>query len=161
MKRNWNSAMRGILFLLVIIIVSLFFAPIIKKIEGFSGLYVTTSPGNYPKSVNVPLLDDYPLIGKNETSYNNYSDDWKSNQSSSLASYKQTTNNYKFFNNPDNGLCTGAEFCGALYKNKEITSNIIKSLPPTQEGSGARVGYFRSEPNKLYFSIPTNENILY
>ena len=111
MKRNWNSAMRGILFLLVIIIVSLFFAPIIKKIEGFSGLYVTTSPGNYPKSVNVPLLDDYPLIGKNEISYNNYSDDWKSNQSSSLASYKQTTNNYKFFNNPDNGLCTGAEFC--------------------------------------------------
>ena len=34
-------------------------------------------------------------------------------------------------------------------------------LPMAEEGEGARVGYFRSQPNELYFSIPTNENILY
>jgi hypothetical protein len=51
--------------------------------------------------------------------------------------------------------------CNALYKNKKHKSNIIKPLPPAQEGQGARVGYYRSEPNLLFFSIPNNENILY
>ena len=45
-----------------------------------------------------------------------------------------------------------------ILKNK---SNIIKQLPPAEEGPGARVGYYRSDPNLLFFSIPTNENILY
>jgi hypothetical protein len=47
------------------------------------------------------------------------------------------------------------------YKKKKNKSNIVNPLPPAQEGAGARVGYFRSEPNMLAFSIPTNENILY
>jgi hypothetical protein len=51
--------------------------------------------------------------------------------------------------------------CNALYKKKKNKSNIVNPLPPAQEGAGARVGYFRSEPNMLAFSIPTNENILY
>jgi hypothetical protein len=48
-----------------------------------------------------------------------------------------------------------------LYHDIKNTSNIIKPLPPAEEGGGARVGYYRSEPNTLFFSIPTNENILY
>jgi hypothetical protein len=51
--------------------------------------------------------------------------------------------------------------CNALYKNKKHKSNIITPLPPAEEGAGARVGYYRSDPNLLFFSIPTNENILY
>ena len=50
---------------------------------------------------------------------------------------------------------------GVYYNKKNSKSNIISSLPPVEEGCGARVGYFRTEPNELYFSIPTNENILY
>ena len=47
------------------------------------------------------------------------------------------------------------------YKNKEAKSNIITPMPPAEEGAGARVGYYRSEPNLLFYSIPDNENILY
>ena len=47
------------------------------------------------------------------------------------------------------------------YKNKDNKSNIVTPLPPAEEGPGARVGYYRSEPNMLAFSIPDNENILY
>ena len=80
----------------------------------------------------------------------------------SLGSYEQITNNLKYHYNPDNGTCVRADFCGAVYNDKKnAKSNIITPLPPAEEGPGARVGYFRSEPNELYFSIPTNENILY
>jgi hypothetical protein len=51
--------------------------------------------------------------------------------------------------------------CNALYKNKKTKSNSVTPLPPAEEGAGARVGYYRSEPNMLAFSIPDNENILY
>ena len=55
-------------------------------------------------------------------------------------------------------------FVYKLHKTNNIVylgTNIITPLPEAEEGDGARVGYFRSEPNKLFFSIPTNQNILY
>ena len=79
----------------------------------------------------------------------------------SLPSFKQQTNNLRYRNNPDDGTCTRPEFCGALYHDIKNKSNEIYPLPPAEESDGARVGYFRTEPNKLYYSIPTNENILY
>lgn len=124
--------------------------------EGFS-----LSPGDYPKSDDKAILDDYPQIGKNDTSQNNYSDIWWHFPIFKLGSYEQITNNIRYNKNPDNGTCIRADFCGAIYKDIKNKSNIVKPLPPAEEGDGARVGYFRSEPNKLYFSIPTNENILY
>ena len=48
-----------------------------------------------------------------------------------------------------------------LFKKKKNKSNIVRPLPPAEEGAGARVGYYRSEPNLLAYSIPDNENILY
>jgi hypothetical protein len=67
----------------------------------------------------------------------------------------------RYVNNPDEGTCIRADMCNALYKKIKNKSNIIKPLPPAEEGPGARVGYYRSEPNLLAFSIPDNENILY
>jgi hypothetical protein len=126
--------------------------------EGFASL----SPGDYPKSADRAILDDYPQKGINETSNNNYSDIWWHYPVFKLGSFEQITNNLKYNYNPDNGTCIRADFCGAIYDDiKDKKSNIIKPLPEAQEGGGARVGYFRTEPNKLYFSIPTNENILY
>jgi len=128
-----------------------------QRFEGFS-----LSPGYFPKSVNQAILDDYPLIGKNETSNNNYENIWWHYPVFSVGSFEQITNNLKNWYNPDNGKCTRADFCGALYHDKkDVESNVITPLPPAEEGGGARVGYFRTEPNELYFSIPTNENILY
>jgi hypothetical protein len=125
--------------------------------EGF----VSLLPGNFPKSVDRAILDDYPQIGINETSNNNYNNIWTDYPIFPLASFEQITNNIKYHDNPDNGTCIRADFCGAIYKNKKVPSNVVTPLPPAEEGPGARVGYFRSEPNELFFSIPTNENILY
>jgi hypothetical protein len=78
-----------------------------------------------------------------------------------LPSFKQVTNNLRYVKNPDEGTCTRPEFCGAVYHSIKNKSNEIYPLPPAEEGQGARVGYFRTEQNDLYYSIPTNENILY
>lgn len=156
----------SILFLLVTMGLTLYLAPFIKNLtknmEGFSGLYDLTVPGSYPKSVDRVILDDFPQIGQNKVSNNNYNQIWWHYPVFKLGSYEQVTNNIRYHYNPDNGTCVRADFCGAVYKNKKDTkSNIITPLPQSEEGSGARVGYFRTEPNELYFSIPTNENILY
>lgn len=157
----------SIIFLIILLAVaSLNFtnlqALFIKNIEGFSGINDLSTPGDFPNSVDKAILNDYPLIGKNETSDNNYNQIWWRYPIFTLGSYKQITNNLKHHYNPDDGTCTRADFCGAVYHDKKnTTTNIITPLPVAEEGSGARVGYFRTEPNELYFSIPTNENILY
>ena len=154
------------LFLLIIIVLSLYLAPIIKRLEGFESKFsifstLRNTEGDFPVSVDKAILDDYPLIGTNKTSTDNYSDIWWHYPIFPVGSYKQITNNLRYHYNPDQGNCVRADFCGALYHNKKNISNVVNPLPPAEEGAGARVGYFRSEPNILYYSIPTNENILY
>ena len=169
MKDKFHTLGGSLIFLMGILAVSLYLAPFIRNIqanlsflEGFSGLYELSTPGTFPKSVDQAILDDYPLIGKNETSNKNYSDIWWKYPIFGVGSFKQITNNLKHHRNPDQGTCIRADFCGALYNdNKNVKTNIITPLPEAEEGDGARVGYFRSEPNKLFFSIPTNQNILY
>jgi hypothetical protein len=151
----------GFIFLFLILALGLYLAPFIKTMEGFKTSTFAKTEGTYPISVDQAILNDYPLIGRNETSNDSYNDIWKDYPIFSLGSYKQITNNLRYHKNPDNGTCIRADFCGALYHNKKTKSNVIKPLPPAEEGAGARVGYFRSEPNELYFSIPTNQNILY
>jgi hypothetical protein len=142
------------IFLSILLVLVTFVYP---SKEGFS-----LSPGIYPKYDDEVILDDYSKIGKNETSNKNYKDIWWKYPVLPLSRYEQITNNIRYNKNPDNGTCIRADFCDALYYDKkDIKSNIIKQLPPAEEGSGSRVGYFRSDANKLYFSIPTNENILY
>ena len=155
------AKMNTFLFLFVILALGLFFAPMIK-IEGFStNKQDLETPGIYPVAVDKPLLDSFPLTGQKEVSDKNYSDIWRDYPEFSKSSYEQITNNLRYVNNPDEGTCIRADMCNALYKKKKNKSNIVNPLPPAQEGAGARVGYFRSEPNMLAFSIPTNENILY
>ena len=128
----------SIIFLILILVFK-------KNMEGFSGLYDLSTPGTFPKSVNQAILNDYPLINKNETSHNNYNQIWWHYPVFKLGSYKQVTNNLKYYDNPDNGTCVRADFCGALYKNKKDTkTNITLPLPPVQQG--LRVGYFITEP---------------
>jgi hypothetical protein len=167
MKDKMNKFGKSMIFLIGIMAVSLFLAPFIRTNgegfnEGFSGINDLSTPGDFPKSVNQVILDKFPKIGKNKTSDNNYDEIWWKYPVFSLGSFKQITNNLKHNRNPDQGTCIRADFCGAAYNdNKNTKTNIITPLPEAEEGEGARVGYFRSEPNKLYFSIPTNQNILY
>jgi hypothetical protein len=155
------SKTQTILFLFAILALGLFFSPMIK-IEGFStNKQDLETPGIYPVSVDKPILDSFPLTGSKDVSDKNYSDIWTEYPEFSKSSYDQITNNLRYVNNPDNGTCIRADMCNALYKNKKTKSNIVTPLPPAEEGAGARVGYYRSEPNMLAFSIPDNENILY
>ena len=149
---------------MLILALGLYLAPFIKGMEGFKSDYFSSlrrTEGEYPVSVDQAILDDYPLIGKNEVSNDSASTIWWHYPVFSLPSFKQETNNLRYRYNPDEGTCTRPEFCGALYKSIHNKSNEIHPLPPAEEGSGARVGYYRTEPNKLYYSITTNENILY
>lgn len=159
-----NSFIKGILFLLILLALGLYLAPLLKNIEGFKYNYFASlkrTEGVYPVSVDQAILDDYPLIGKNQVSNDSASTIWWHYPIFTLPSFKQQTNNLQYRYNPDDGTCTRPEFCGAMYHSIKNKSNEIYPLPPAQEGPGARVGYFRSEPNWLYYSIPTNENILY
>ena len=149
----------GIIFLLIIIVLGLYLAPILK-IEGFKSQDLTT-PGTYPVSVDKPILNSFPLTGNKGVSNKNYQDIWRDYPEFSKSSFEQITNNLRYVDNPDEGTCIRADMCNALYKNRKHKSNKVCPLPPAQQGAGARVGYYRSDPNLLFFSIPTNENILY
>ena len=125
--------------------------------------YDLTTPGTYPTAVDGAILDDFPRIGRNSVSNESASTNWWHYPTFALPSFAQITNNLRFFKNPDIGTCVRPEMCGALYHSKRNAPNEVTPLPPAQEGEGARVGYFRTRPadNQLYWSIPTNENILY
>lgn len=135
----------------------------VKTLTARFDAHKMSMPGKYPQSYEEPLLEDYPAIGKNEVSKENASTNWWHFPAVKVPSFKQITNNIRYFRNPDIGRCTRPEMCGAVYHDKPNISNEVLPLPPVEETAGARVGYFRTAPedNKLYWSIPTNENILY
>jgi hypothetical protein len=153
-----NNKSKCMLVLLVLIILCFTLAPLIRSIEGFKNQNL---PAKYPVSVEKPILNDYPFSGRHGVSNDSASKIWWHYPIFSLPSYEQITNNLRYRYNPDNGTCSRSEFCGALYDSIKTKSNEVYPLPPAKEGNGARVGYFRSDPNLLYYSIPTNENILY
>lgn len=123
---------------------------------------VPLAPSSIQSSTG-PMLNDFPhTANHNRVSDNGYPDIWFDYPVFRAGSYKQLTNNLRYPDNPDNGTCVRADFCGALYHDTHHRpSNVVKPLPPAEEGDGARVGYFRTTPNELFFSIPTNDNILY
>ena len=151
------------LFLILALAVGLpLFFKMYNSIEGYSNYSLDGAMGDFPKAQTEVLVQDtFPAIGKNQISNNSASDIWWEYPEFDKSSFAQITNNLRYVNSPDNGTCIRADMCGALYKKKKNKSNIVKPLPPAQEGPGARVGYYRSEPNLLAYSIPDNENILY
>jgi hypothetical protein len=117
-------------FLILAFLFALISIPIIgNRLEGFGNL----NPGAYPLSVDKPLLDDYPLKDKMGVSANtaekNYQD--YSIYGSSQDPYM---NNVRYWETPENGLCSRPEFCGGLYNSKKI------DIPKT--------------PNPISFSSP-------
>jgi hypothetical protein len=111
----------GMIFLLIIIVLGLYLAPILK-IEGFKSQDLST-PGVYPVSVDKPILDSFPLTGRKGISNNNAYNIWWHYPIFEVGSYAQITNNLKYPNNPDEGTCMPASMCGALYKEKQLKSN--------------------------------------
>jgi hypothetical protein len=127
--------------------------------EGFN-----TSPslalGKFPNTEDDVLLQDtFPISGLNGVSNKQSSDLWWYQYKPLVGSYEQITNNLRYRNNPDDGLCTSTEFCGALYKDHQAQTNIAQVLPPVKDGKAARVGYYNTPIN--FFPYRNYGNILY
>jgi len=162
MKHSYKTC----LGLFGLIVLCLIISSMQNSAEGFTPLnfksQAITTPGDFPLTVDKPLVyDSYKYKGVNQVSNNEEQNVWRWYPVFPLPSFEQITNNLRYRNSPDDGTASRAEFSGALYNERRTKTNIIKPLPPAQEGPGARVGYFRAEPNDLFYSIPTNENILY
>lgn len=137
------------IILLSILLTAILASSLIIK-EGYSNNNLELIPGTYPETVKLPLLtDSFPWTGRKTVSNNNVSDIWWHYPTFRVGSFSQITNNLKYPNNPDVGQCRRAEFCGALYKEKQLQSNISKPLPPAPAitPDSIRVGYFLTNPN--------------
>ena len=148
------------LFFLIVVALPLFYKSYISK-EGFSNYYLGSTDGIYPSSqTDVLVQDTYPITGKNGVSNEGSNEIWWHYPIFEVGSYDQITNNIRYSNNPDTGRCMPANFCGALYKEKQLKSNYIKPLPPVDPTAGTRVGYFTTDVNMLPFRTDV-PNILY
>jgi hypothetical protein len=148
--------MNKLIILLLIILFCLIFGFYYNKaIKTYSNLGVKSD-------ADVLLSDFYPIKKNNQLTNNNSYNIWWHYPQFTIGSYNQYTNNIKHQNNPDNGTCTPAEFCGSLYKNKYIKSNNIVPLKPTPITSGARVNYYNTNEQDNLFPFTSGlTNILY
>jgi hypothetical protein len=150
----------GLVFLIIILFIIAFFPHVKTCIERFSN-YTLENGAEYPVSVTEPLLtQSYPWTGKKTVSNNNVSDVWFRYPIFSLPvygsdkndfAYAQITNNIKYTRNPDDGICSRSEFCGALYHDNQERTNYQHPEPPAPvvTPDTVRVGYFATTPNKF------------
>lgn len=86
------------------------------KTEGFKPSYIY---GAYPKQHNDPLLADTYEKNENIVPTRLTQEDLKKYKPRTpIKSYAQITNNYKYWDTPNNGECKPASFCDAYYKKK-------------------------------------------
>ena len=127
--------------------------------EGFETVNLATAGD---PNQHLLLADVYRYTGKKNVSNDNSSKIWWHYPIFPVGSYEQITNNLRYHYNPDNGTCSRAEFCGALYHDKHNPSNIQTPLPLVDyDCSKPRVNYYRTEWNKLLQpnTIDTNQEM--
>lgn len=124
------------------------------RVEGFE------LPGVYPFPPSNLLLNQLFPINKrgadNHTSAYSASDIWKDYPRTPVGSFEPVTNNIRYPVNPDIGICTPAEMCGALYLDRNIPSSpSSKFTPPPMEGQPhqVRVGSFVAN-GRIITSLP-------
>ena len=115
-----------------------------KQREGFSADRVPS--GEYPREVDEPLL--YPTYPKKGAGYGVVlrENDSENNSklypvAANLSNYDQATNNVRDWVTPDNGSCSPAGMCGALYAQKTPAEyNVPQPLP--LDNPERRVGFY-------------------
>lgn len=130
--------------------------------DGFSNYTLDGTYGIYPKSeMEVLVQDFYPRIKRAGLSNDSASNIWWHSPVFKVGSYDQITNNIRYANNPDVGVCTPASMCGALYHEKQLKSNYVDTLPPVPVNvNETRVGYYNT-PNNLLPIRTDVTNVLY
>ncbi len=120
------------------------------SLEGFQSynlekMDIVSQTNGYPLTENNVLIQDsYRISGKNGVTKDQGSKIWWHYPIFKVGSFKQLTNNLRYYNNPDTGNCMAADFCGTLYKDKKNKSNIVLPLPPVAPSNGVRVNYYSS-----------------
>jgi hypothetical protein len=140
------------LFLLVVAVVIA--GPFVSAIHDFSaatgakdGFSADRVPsGEYPHEVDQPLL--YPTYPKKTTGYGVVLRENNSENNSALypvaanlANYDQATNNVREWVTPDNGSCSPAGMCGALYAPKTPAEYKVPEPLPLNNPA-RRVGFY-------------------
>ena len=95
-----------------------------KLPEGFEPI----NPGNVPCVSEQPILyGDYPV--KKDPMVSNLGSQqlWKFYPTFPVGSYKQETNNIKYWSTPNNGTCSPAIFCGGLYSSDLLYMRVISN----------------------------------
>ena len=133
-----------------------------KAQEGMANHNYDCTLGEYPKSLDGPILpnSDFPHSGSKTTSTCTAAMIWRNYPEFEVGSYAQETNNIRYPKNPDQGTCTPADFCGALYKNRPYKSNVVSPLPPVSDGSKPRINYYHSDTGS-FLPFYNNQNIQY
>ena len=129
---------KGLLSLLMIFLIIGIIAPMfMSTVEGLT-------PGNYPVSVTKPLLyDSYNVKKHPGVSMNGNEQNYKD-----FPLYPADhlgTNNKRYWETPNNGMCTPPDMCGGIYKKTDI--NIPKDPSPPNWNQVPRVNYYVSKSN--------------
>lgn len=135
---NTSTIIISMILLIIVFGCSMINTPI----EGFNLL----NPSTFPCGIDNPILyGDYPVKKKVGITKLENSDIWKDYPIKEVGSYEQTTNNVRYWKNPNNGTCTRAELCNSIYDNK--TLDIPPPPPILKFGQGTRVNYYDSQIN--------------
>lgn len=104
--------------------------------------------GEYPHVEETNLLNcSYPSTGRSSLSTQGSAELSKEQSRTPMSSFEQITNNKKYWNTPDNGTCSPADFCGVLYGSRSWSTPHF-SPPSIGDFDGRRIGMF-SSPNSL------------
>ena len=145
----------------VLTIILLFLMSVLLYSASIKENFDNLGSGIYPASVNNVLLEDvYPINSKSGVSKNSGHNIWWHYPIFEVGSYEQITNNLKYPNNPDDGQCMPADFCGALYKDHQDKSNISTMLPLAEDNCGLRINYYTT-PKTMFAFKQDSGNILY
>lgn len=92
---------------------------------------------------------EFPWTGRTGVSGASGSTIWRDQPNGQeLGNYSQTTNNLRYPPSPDDGGCTPALFCNALYK-KIVVDNVAKWLPSVADNGQVRVNYYHTAAQRF------------
>jgi len=140
--------------ILLFAIISSFFSMTTYFNEGFQS-FLGDSPSNYPPKNGILDGGLYPATGEKIIGDNQEQKMWWHYPIFEVGSYKQITNNIRYPNDPDDGGCMPAEFCGTFYKEAprgELPSNYSTPLDPVAPGQGSRINYYWTPDNMQPFT---------
>jgi hypothetical protein len=145
MKKS-SSYINTILFILLIVLILCYFGIFKFTYSESFGPNINNNyrlePGAYPVSDDKPILyGDYNVKQNTGVTKNNNYNIWK-DYPVYQSSYKQQTNNKRYWSTPDNGTCSPAEFCGTPYSPTNIKIDKVSPGLPIGASGVTRVNWW-------------------